>query len=144
MDTVSQICLPDAAMRFILRPPNFERIQANTVENVMAINPDGPVMCVRIDEYIEDKTAEQRAFWHVLIRKLADEIGFNEDEMKLIIKARLYGVKEIKVAGLTLNVPAQSTERLSKKRYSSLIEATYVYAGEAGITLPPPRWRHEA
>ena len=130
--------------RFILRKDNFKRIQDCTIGAVEDIDPDGPVMCVRIDEYIEDKTAEQRSFWHVLLGKLGDEIGYTQDEMKQIIKARVYGVKEISVAGLTLNVPAQSTEKLSRKRYSELIDATYRYAGEAGITLPPPRWRHEA
>ncbi len=62
-----------------------------------------------------------------------------EGDVKDMTKAKLFGTKTVQKWGMTIVVPdAPSSEKLSKKIYSELIEVLYRLASEAGVVLPDP------
>ena len=114
-------------------------IRANAVMLAGAIPLEPLHECI-IRPYEEDKTAEQRGWYHVLCGLFGDEVGLTLGEIKEITKAKLAGWKTISYGGIDLVVADMRSEKLSKKKYSQLIEVVYMLAADAGITLPPPRF----
>ena len=94
-------------------------------------------MEVTIQEYKENKTAEQRAYFHILVNILADETGNTRGDMKEYIKKEVLGVTEVVVRGRSREVTL-SSESQSIKMYARLIEHCYILGGELGCRLPPP------
>lgn len=95
---------------------------------------------VIIQEHKEDKTAEQRGWWHVLLKIMSDETGYRPQDVKELVKKKLLGTKVIKIGSIEKEV-TESSESQGKEDYSALIEGTYQLAAEAGIQLPNPRYR---
>lgn len=95
---------------------------------------------VLIQDHKNGKTAEQRAFWHVLIGIMAKDSDCNPVHLKEWLKQEILGTVVIDFAGLEREATV-STERLNAEEYSDLIEHTYRIAAEAGIVLPNPRYR---
>lgn len=94
---------------------------------------------ITVETYREDKTAEQRAFFHILCGIFADETGYTKGEIKEYCKKELMGSTVITLGGKTTEV-TKSSETLHKLEYSELIETCYRLAAEAGISLPSARW----
>ena len=122
--------------RIISRTAKINALQA--VKDLM--KEDNAEVIIR--PYRENKTAEQRGFWHVLLKIMSDETGYRQDEVKELIKKKLLGTRVIKIGSLEKEV-TESSEAQSKLDYSALIEGTYQLAAEAGIALPNPRYRGE-
>lgn len=121
--------------RFII---NSKQVKKNALQAVSEImGADG--LEVIIQRHKEDKTAEQRGFWHLLLKVISDETGYTLVEVKELIKKQLLGTKQITIAGVTREV-TESSEAQKKMDYSKLIEETYRLAAEAGIQLPNPRY----
>jgi len=96
-------------------------------------------MEVIIQKHRENKTVEQRGFWHFLLKIIGDETGYTLIEVKELIKKQLLGTKEIKIGGVVREV-TESSESQTRMDYSKLIEETYRLAAEAGIQLPNPKY----
>ncbi|HCC80398.1 MAG: hypothetical protein Tp185DCM00d2C31949971_54 [Prokaryotic dsDNA virus sp.] len=94
---------------------------------------------ITVQDYVEDKTAEQRAFFHTLCGIFADETGYTKGEIKELCKFELMGTTVVNLAGREIEV-VKSSETLKKQEYSELIETCYRLAAEAGIQLPNARW----
>lgn len=94
---------------------------------------------ITVEDYKEDKTAEQRAFFHVLCKIFGDETGYTPAEIKALCKVELMGTTLVNLAGREVEV-VQSSEKLKKMEYSELIETCYRLAAEAGVILPNARW----
>ena len=114
------------------------QVRSNACKAVMAITGDQKLQVI-IEPIKEDKTAEQRGYFHVLCGILSEETGYTAGEIKELVKIRLYGTETVEVMGRTFE-RLKSSEKLGKKRYSALIEQILIIAGEAGITLPAPRY----
>ena len=119
--------------RFIIRNRS---IRQRAVEAVSVITSD-VIQEVVIKPHVYSKTVEQRNFWHTLLREFANNQGMTEGQIKLIVKAHVFGAEKVSYAGVDLIVPLKHTEKLNRRDYSQLIEQTYLLAGEAGISLPP-------
>ena len=97
-------------------------------------------MEVIIQPHKEDKTGEQRGWWHVLLKILSDESGYTVEEVKELVKKNLLGTRLIPIGSVSKEV-TESSEKQDKIGYSELIEGTYRLAAEAGIVLPNPRYK---
>lgn len=94
---------------------------------------------ITVEDYKEDKTAEQRAFFHTLCGIFAEATGYTKGEIKELCKVELMGTTVVTLAGREVEV-VQSSEKLKKMEYSELIETCYRLAAEAGVILPAARW----
>jgi hypothetical protein len=117
---------------FILRDDaNLDGIKRGLYNTLKNISLEKPVK-VTVSEYKENKTDEQRSAFHILCRVLGQELGYNENEMKQVIVAEVYGSQQ--VLGHEVY---QSTEKLKRDDYASLITQIYIIAGGLGVQLPP-------
>jgi len=82
-----------------------------------------------------DKTSEQRKLFHALCARLGEEIGMHAGDVKEIAKAKLMGWRTVKFGGMNLVVADGHSEKLSRKKYSELIEVVYELAAEAGVAI---------
>lgn len=115
-----------------------DRVKAGLYECLKSLPTDKKYR-ITVEDYKEDKTAEQRAFFHTLCGIFGDETGYTKGEIKELCKVELMGTTVITLAGKTTEVTA-SSETLHKLEYSELIETCYRLAAEAGISLPSARW----
>lgn len=118
---------------------NSKDVRTNAAKAVMEIRGEDK-MEVLIRKHKSDKSAEQRNFWHFLLKIISDETGYTQEEVKELVKKKLLGTKVVKI-GNTEKEVTESTESQDKIGYSELIDGTYVLAAEAGIVLPNPRYR---
>jgi hypothetical protein len=98
-------------------------------------------MQVIIKPYKEDKTSAQRGFWHLILQKFGDEVGYTLPEIKDLVKKEILGTKIVTVAGRSIETVASSEDE-KRIGYSNLIDQTYRLAAEAGVQLPPPMYRN--
>lgn len=121
--------------RFII---NSKQVRSRAAAEVAAIKGDDG-MEVLIQPHIDDQTASQRGFFHVLVKILADELGYSPNEMKSAIKVEAWGSDMVEVCEMTVEV-VKSSAGAKKDEYSELIEVTYRLAANYGVVLPAPRW----
>lgn len=121
--------------RFII---NSKQVKLNAIAAVKQImGADGMEVIIR--PHKEDKTGEQRGWWHAMLKMIGDETGYTTEEVKELVKKSILGTKQITIGGKSMEV-TESSEQLDKMGYSELIDATYRLAAEAGIVLPNPRY----
>lgn len=115
-----------------------DRIKAGLYECLKSL-PTDKKFRITVQDYVEDKTAEQRAFFHTLCGIFAEATGYTKCEIKELCKKELMGTTFVALAGREVEV-VKSSETLKKQEYSELIETCYRLAAEAGISLPSARW----
>ncbi len=120
--------------KFIIKT---REIKKNCLQAVYNIKQEDGIYQVTIEKYVEDKSAEQRGWWHMMIGIMAKDLGYSPAEMKSVLKNEILGQQEIEYKGKTI-VKEASSEELKKYGYSELIEHTYRIASENGIILPNP------
>jgi len=98
---------------------------------------------VTIKRHANNKTIEQRGFFHLLCAEFAQQTGMQPGEIKEIAKAKIFGWRKIEYGGITLVVADGHSEQLNATRYGELIDSVYMLAGEAGINLPEPDKYHD-
>ena len=118
---------------------NSRKVRTNAVNAVKTITGEENLEVI-IQEHKENKTQEQRSFWHVLLKIISDDTGYTPSEVKELVKKRVLGTKVVSIGGYTKEV-TESSEEQDKGSYSNLIESTYQIAAEAGIVLPNPLYR---
>lgn len=124
--------------KFIIKS---KQIRANAAKMVSELKSD-PIMEVVIREYKEDKSGEQRGWWHTLIGIVANETGYSPAETKELIKRNYLGETTVCIGNITKTVTS-SSEALKMADYAKLIDATYKLGAEAGIQLPNPRYNEK-
>ena len=122
--------------RFIVKSAE---IRSRAAADVMAIRGEDNYEVI-IQEHKDDQTVQQRGFFHVLNKIMADELGYAPDAMKQCIKAECWGVETVTVGELTVDV-IKSSAGAKKDEYSELIEVAYRLGAGFGIVLPNPRWQ---
>lgn len=121
---------------FILRDDDsLDRVKRGLYERLKNLKLEKPKQ-VSITDYKEDKTGEQRAWFHILCGLFGAEVGYTKLQMKRVMMREVFGIEIV----LDVEIP-KSSENLKRDEYSQLIEQTYIKAGEMGIILPPPRMR---
>jgi hypothetical protein len=111
--------------RFII---NSKQVRSKAAAEVAAIKGDD-CMEVIIQPHVDDQTASQRGFFHVLVKILADELGYSPNEMKQAIKVQAWGSEMVEVCEMTVEV-VKSSAGAKKDEYSELIEVTYRLAAD--------------
>ena len=129
-------------MKIIIDSNERRQYAADQVMKIM--KEDNQEVIIR--DHVEDKTAEQRAFFHVLCRLLCKDTGYTEGEIKQLIKAKVLGTKIVEFAGIRAEVIASSEyddegKKRSKPSYSQLIAGAYQVGADAEIQLPNPTYR---
>lgn len=128
--------MPINQRRFIIRSKEVRQFAVKTVGEI----PAEPLMEVIIRPFKEDKTGEQRAWFHTLCGMLGEELGYTLEEVKEIAKKDCFGAKTVTIADVTREV-VKSSEKAKRDEYSALIETVYRLAAFSGVVLPPPRAR---
>jgi hypothetical protein len=116
-------------------------IRKRAAEAVMALRGEDCAEVI-IQPHEDDQTAQQRGYFHVLIKILATEIGDSPDSVKMDIKRETFGsdIVTSKITGKEQEV-IKSSAKAKKDEYSQLIETTLRIAANFGIVLPAPNWR---
>lgn len=125
-------------MAGLLRHYRIDRIERweSVLRLLLAMRPDcekHPLEII-VREEDKEKSHDQRKLWHAMLQEFAQELGYWPEEMKQVVKRQFLGAKTIKVGGKDYEV-IPSSEGLTRKQYSELIEFTYALAAEQGITL---------
>ena len=107
------------------------------VDAVMAIMGSECPVQVEIKPYKKDKTAEQRGWFHKLCGLISGETGYTQGEVKELIKKHIIGTKVVCIGSVAREV-TESSEKLNREEYSSLIDGAYQIGAMAGIQLPNP------
>jgi hypothetical protein len=94
---------------------------------------------ITVQDYKEQKTIEQRNFFHTLCGILGDELGYTKGQMKEVIKQELMGKEIVVICGVEKEI-TRSSEELGKEEYSQLIETAYQVGALMGVYLPDARW----
>jgi hypothetical protein len=120
---------------------DWGRIVSGLIQHLKLLERDKSWQ-VTVQPYKEDKTSDQRAFFHVLCGVFSSETGYTKDEIKQLCKQVCFGTTEVIIGGREVEV-VMASEKAKRDEYSELIETCYRLAAEAGIQLPPPRVIYE-
>ena len=83
------------------------------------------------------KTRQQEKGYHAMLKPLCEAKGFDVEDAKDYMLARVFGVSVSKIDGREILVEPH-TSRLSKAKYSELIERTLEIAARMGVILEAP------
>lgn len=127
---------------FVLRADtDWTRIVSGLMQHLKR-SPRDKSWQVQVAPYKENKTDEQRSFFHVLCGIFSDQTGYSKDEIKQLCKAETFGTHDVTLGSVTVQV-VKSSELAKRDEYSALIESCYRLASEAGVMLPPPRGMYD-
>ena len=113
-------------------------VRKNAAKAVMDITGEQKLQ-VTIEPIKDNKTAEQRGYFHVLCGIMGEETGYTMGQIKELVKIELYGTETVAIMGRQFE-RLKSSEELDRKGYSALTEQILIMAAEFGIVLPPPRY----
>lgn len=82
-------------------------------------------------------TTQQQAWFNMLCKMIADEIGDHPEAVKAAIKKKRFGTHVATIGGVEVEFIPRSDYH-GKKGYSDLIEQAYIEGAEMGIILPEP------
>jgi len=105
---------------------------------------DSPLGCELTIIPIKPKhTDEQRGYYWPSLRLWGSEIGYSvkesEDWLHNAVCCETFGVlKILRVKGSLIEVPKETSKRLTIEQYSQLIETLLRLAAEDNVTLPSP------
>lgn len=118
------------------------KILGNCVNHIQNL-PSTKVWQVKITEAKKDLTAQQRNFFHQCVDIIADFNGDEPEDIKMRIKYAVLPLREIIIEEhkgfpvKTYMVPV-STESLTRKQYSELIDAALLLGSTLGLAMPSP------
>ena len=94
---------------------------------------------IKISKLGASRTTQQNRYLHVIIKILADYLGYDKDEMKEMIKYKfLLKTKVIEETGEELEYVGK-TSKLNKEEFSELVEGMKRWSAEGfGVVLPDP------
>jgi len=84
------------------------------------------------------KTPPQRRYWHLILGITADAYGDDVERLKYLIKKNVLGVDKWRDQKGNLQERVLSSEELTAKDYSKLIDYTKIVAGHLNCRLPDP------
>lgn len=100
---------------------------------------EGCEVDVTVTERDARKTRDQEKGFHAMIAPWAKDEGYRIDDLKLDLLGEIFGWSETPSPLTGKVVPLEtSTSKLSKKKYSQLIEETLVIAARCGYVLIAP------
>ena len=124
-------------MRFIIKPDN--NVLQNVIGELGNLNPHKEYQ-VEIKPYKKNKTAEQRNYFHKLLDLIAEDTGNDSDDLKTRLCFSLGLVKDVTLKDRTVVKHRISTESLTTKQYSALIEAAQIACMSLDIKYPQPEY----
>lgn len=98
------------------------------------IEGKGLSLLVTVTRWRPPKTTSQNALMHVLIRELADHVGYGEEELKQYFKSECGPRKIIEVNGKIYAIPKSMTD-YTREEASDMIEQIHRIAAEAGAVV---------
>ena len=94
---------------------------------------------VTVKDYKTQRSLEQNAYWHMVVGKIAQEAGYNNSDMKYLIKKAYLGMETFTDKKGVTHEREIETSMLCVKDMSDLIEKTVATAtGFYNIKLEPP------
>lgn len=119
---------------FILRD---EDRRQSALAYIRSLNLNGRTLEVRVKPYKKNRTTAQNSLYWMWLGVLADDLGYTEDDLHELFKARFLGVEEKQIWGDTVYV-ARSTTRLTTQQFTEYLEKIEALALQMNITLPHP------
>lgn len=123
-------------------PINSKENKQRALKAVMAIlGEDGMEVVIR--KRVTSGSMEQKAWFNILCRILADETGDSPEAIKEAMKVETFGRQPAKIGGIEFDFTPRSDSE-GMKGYSKLIDTTYRIGAELGVVLPEPRAKETA
>lgn len=122
--------------KFVLSASNksINSVKRNLIEHLKSLDMSKDWEVV-VKSHKEDKSAAQRAGFHLLLGVFSEETGYTLTELKDLCKHQSLGTVEREIMGRKFET-LKSSEKAKKDEYSELIETCYRLAAEAGVILP--------
>ena len=121
---------------FILDTKESKQEALRALMAVMA--EDGLEVIIR--KRTDHGTKEQEAWFNMLCRMMAEEVGDEPESIKYVLKEKVFGRVLSEVMGVTVEfVPRSNFE--GKAGYIKLIDRAYIMGADLGMILPEPRKR---
>jgi len=96
------------------------------------------IMQMTLEPYQHNKTDSQRNYWHMILGKLGDELGYNLPDIKDLMKIHIMGYEILTGLDGKEIERIPSSEKCKRFGYSKLIDGTVIFAADLGIILPTP------
>lgn len=93
---------------------------------------------ITVEKYVAKRSTAQNALWWVYMGILSKELGYTKEEIHEICKFKF--LKRQKVIEQTAEVVEylESTAKLNKAEFGTLIDSLIIWAAEMNIVLPEP------
>lgn len=114
-----------------------EQVRENLVQYLRTL-PLAKGLEIRIHK--ANKTPPQRAYWHCMVRIIAEHVGKPEATLKDELKAEWLPVREHRRGDGKIVLIPKATEDLTKEEYSELIEKTMALATFLELQIPSPEY----
>lgn len=129
-----------------------DRVAAQIATFVAALDAGRPYR-VTVEEAKSTRTSQQNRYWHgVIVKTLANEVGYEPDEVHEFMCGSWFGWKDKRVPKTPRNpdglasVPIRTTTRnadgkrsvLSKTEFMDLVDFAQRFAAQRGIFIPDP------
>ncbi|OQB05447.1 MAG: hypothetical protein BWY21_01994 [Parcubacteria group bacterium ADurb.Bin216] len=95
------------------------------------------LMLTLTDKKAKRSDNQNAYYWSVIVKDLSEELGYETDEIHLLLKEMFIPKKYMTVKGLEFAV-IPSTTKLSTKEFKEYIEKIQRWASGQGIYLPDP------
>lgn len=125
---------------FYITPDNGAR--NNAISHIANIRDDKSFQ-VTIKDKIDNKTAQQRNYFHQLLGIISNYSGDTIDDLKTRLCFTLGLTKEVTLKGGQVITQRISTEQLNKKGYSELIDAAQEACQILELNYPLPKFYGE-
>ena len=123
--------------KFYIKPDNRAKDFAMSFIDQL---PEHEKFTVSIKKGVDSKTAQQRNYFHALLKIISDYSGYTIDDLKTRLCFTLEKVKQVKLKEGGTILQRLSTEELNKIGYSELIEAACQALDSIGLEYPPPKY----
>ena len=111
-------------------PDQLARVQSTIVDRLAA----GPLM-VTVEPYKPPASGDQKGKMFAMIGEIANELGYEREELRQVVKDKYGPVKQIKLRGGGVHETPKSMSQYSRKEASDMIERLYQLAAETNVGL---------
>lgn len=116
--------------RFILRDDDIKRRALAHIANC----PSDPPLEVIIRPHKENRSLAQNSLLHTMIREIANELGYSEQEMKDILVLKYLGTRTFEYQGQEVETLVE-TSKLTVQQMNGFLHDVIEFAGEIGVGI---------
>ena len=119
-----------SARKFILRSG---AIKARCLEIIQSL-PDKPMYEISIKKHVKGGSTESKNFYRLCVRIIANELGYDPEEMHQALKKMYLSPKIVNINGRDVEITPSTTE-MNQEEVSAYTERVLQFAAEQGIEI---------